>query len=122
MPTRRHTSDDVLKAFELKADVDAQNAEVHRIDMDAVAKRSTAESAYQASVRRADVTREKSVDNAADKRDQEIERENDRVTEANDELVKAQKILDDFQDKLETDAGVRITLPGAPSASGTVRV
>lgn len=122
MPTREVSEKDVLEAFKLKAVVDGKTGEVRKIDSDAVTKRKTAESEYDASLRTAEDIRIKAITEAGLKRDKAVKAQDDRISKANDEVKTAQKVLDDFQDKLESDAGVRITLPGGICAGGTVRV
>ena len=122
MPSREVSEKDVLDAFRLLALLSAKLTDSKKVETDATTKRRTAESGYQASVRKADSVRDEEINVAQTKRDRAIQVQNDRVSKANDEIVTAQKVLDDFQDKLESDAGVRITLPGAVSAGGTVRV
>lgn len=120
---RDSTGQDMMDGYNLQAIVNAKQADVRKIDQDATAKRKTAESAYQAAMGDADGIRDKTVAEAVIKRDKAVKAQDTRVETASKLVREAQGALNEFQDKLESETGVRVPLPsGSGGAGGTVRI
>ena len=77
----------------------------------------TAESAYQVSVKEADGIRDSAVSAAESKRDKAVKAQDALVQKASGIAKEAQQALNDFQDKLEAETGVRVPLPGDSAAA-----
>ncbi len=123
MPTRDSTGQDMMDGYNLQAIVNAKQSDVRKIDKDATDKRKAAESAYQSAMLSADEIRDKVISEAQTKRDRAIKAQDGRVEDASKIVKEAQGALNEFQDKLESETGVRVPLPsGSGGAGGTVRV
>lgn len=117
MPTRDSTAEDMLDGFNLKAIVDAKLADVRSIDADVQARRLTIENAYTASVKEATALHSKAVSAANAKREKALMAQDSRIQGVSEIAKAAQKDLNDFQDKLQSETGVRVPLPGDASAA-----
>lgn len=123
MPTRDSTADDMLAGFNFKAIVDSKQTEARKVNDDAQEKRTAAESIYQVSVRAADDARGKAVEAAMVKRDRVLKAQDKRTQDALQLVQDSQQGLNDFQDKLEEETGVRVPLTEvAASAPKSARV
>ncbi len=120
---RDSTGQDMMDGYNLQAIVNAKQGDVHNINTDATAKRQTAESVYQEAVSAADGIRDKAVTEAEAKRNKAIKAQDSRVEAASKIAKEAQQALNEFQDNLESETGVRVPLPGGGSAPpSTVRI
>ncbi len=120
---RDSTGQDMMDGYNLQAIVNAKQGDVRKINEDATAKRQTAESVYQEAEGAANDVRDKSVAEAQAKRDRAIKTQDGRVEAASKIAKEAQQAVNEFQDKLEAETGVRVPLPGGGSAPpSTLRV
>ena len=120
---RDSTAEDMMAGYNLLAVVNAKQGDVHNINADAPTKRQTAEGVYQEAVSVADGIRDKAVTEAEAKRNRTIKAQDNRVETASKIAKEAQVALNEFQDKLESETGVRVPLPGGGSAPpSTVRI
>ncbi len=120
---RDSTGQDMMDGYNLQAIVNAKQGDVRKINEDATAKRRTAESVYQEAERTANTIRDAAVAEAQTKRDRAIKTQDTRVEAASKLVKEAQVALNEFQDKLEAETGVRVPLPsGSGGAGGTLRI
>ena len=118
------TQEEVWEAYRLKSVVDSLGRKAREVSHSVDEKIRDLNAAFETSVKEADVAREKAVASADTKRDKAIVTQNTIRGKATEDTSSAQTELDDFQNNLNKETGIMVTLPGggASSPPTTVRI